>query len=182
MLKDEAPLRPNVVSVLAAEILLILADSILPVELSSVIATSAPAVDPANSIAMLSDVPATAPAFKLTVRAPAPFVIPTLPGITATSLTVKALPPSETALIESNVEAVFARFTTTSPVGVTLRVSIFSTFGVNVPAALVTDKISEPAPPSKVSTSFSSPVVEKSNESAPDAPTKLSTPVVPLKV
>ena len=72
-----------------------LADSITPVALSSVIATSAPVVAPASSIATLSEVPATAAAFKLTVRAPLPFVIPTLPGITATSLTVNALPPSE---------------------------------------------------------------------------------------
>lgn len=90
--------------------------------------------------------------------------------------------PPETDLIESNVEAVLPKSTTKVPDCVILSVSIFSTLGVNVAAPFVSDRISLPAPPSNVSTSFNSPVVEKSNESAPDAPTKLSTPVVPLNV
>ena len=65
---EEAPLSANVVSVFAAEILLIVADSKTPVAESSVIATSAPAEAPANSIVIESLVPVTGPAFKFTVN------------------------------------------------------------------------------------------------------------------
>ena len=170
---------------LAAEILFIEAASILEAPtLSEVIFTSAPAVAPASSILIVSEEPAVAAAFMFTVRLPEPFVIPTFAGRTATSLTVNEFVPPETSLIESNLESVFAKLTTkASLLGVILIVSIFSTFGVSVvEPALVRDKISLPAPPSKVSTSFNVPVVEKSNVSDPEAPTKLFTPVVPQNV
>ena len=63
---------------MADEILLIVAALILPVAESSVIVRVESAPAPASSILIVSAVPETGPAFKLTVKSPSPFVIPML--------------------------------------------------------------------------------------------------------